>query len=169
MIYWAWTFQLPLSFANMAWGPPPVCRTLTTKCCRACVLTIRRSSALSTTSTSPKFSGTCVIVSTIPTPYRRPTEALPEDIVDGALAPTDEYERREQNRHFQAAYGRLTAEQQHVLALRFGQGYSLEETASVMKKNVNAVKALQVRALGALQRSLGASSPRSGAPREGDE
>ena len=87
--------------------------------------------------------------------YRRPTEALPEDVVDGAPAPTDVFERREENRRFQAAYGRLTAEQQHVLALRFGQGYSLEETASVMQKNVNAIKALQFRALGALQRSLG--------------
>ncbi len=87
--------------------------------------------------------------------YRRPTEALPDDVVDGAPAPTDEYERREQARRFQVAYGCLTAEQQHVLALRFGQGYSLEETASVMQKNVNAVKALQFRALNALQRSLG--------------
>ncbi len=87
--------------------------------------------------------------------YRRPTEALPEDVVDGSPAPTDEYERREQNRRFQVAYSGLTAEQQHVLALRFGQGYSLEETASVMQKNVNAVKALQFRALNALQRSLG--------------
>ncbi len=87
--------------------------------------------------------------------YRRPTEALPEDVMDGAPAPTDELERREQARRFQVAYGGLTAEQQHVLALRFGQGYSLEETASVMQKNVNAVKALQFRALSALQRTLG--------------
>ncbi|HEX8993493.1 MAG TPA: sigma-70 family RNA polymerase sigma factor [Anaerolineales bacterium] len=90
--------------------------------------------------------------------YRRPTEALPEDVIDQASVPTDEYERREQGRRFQAAYGGLTAEQQDVLALRFGQGYSLEETASVMKKNVNAVKALQFRALSALHRSLGEGS-----------
>jgi RNA polymerase sigma-70 factor (ECF subfamily) len=87
--------------------------------------------------------------------YRRPTEALPEDVVDGASTPTDEYERREQNRRFQMAYSYLTSEQQHVVALRFGQGYTLEETAAVMQKNVNAVKALQFRALAALQRSLG--------------
>ncbi len=87
--------------------------------------------------------------------YRRPTDALPEDVLDNASGPTDEYERREQNRRFQAAYGRLTNEQQHVLALRFGQGYSLDETAAVMQKNVNAVKALQFRALAALQRALG--------------
>ena len=49
----------------------------------------------------------------------------------------------------------LTPEQQDVLALRFGQGYSLEETAAHMKKKVNAVKALQFRALAALQRQIG--------------
>lgn len=87
--------------------------------------------------------------------YRRPTEDLPDDLMDHASAPTDEFDRREQNRRFQSAYAELTAEQQHVLALRFGQGFSLEETASVLQKNVNAVKALQFRALAALQRTLG--------------
>ena len=87
--------------------------------------------------------------------YRRPTEALPEEIVDRGSGPTDEFDRREQNRRFQSAYEQLTSDQQHVLALRFGQGYSLDETAAVMQKNVNAVKALQFRALGALQRVLG--------------
>jgi RNA polymerase sigma-70 factor, ECF subfamily len=87
--------------------------------------------------------------------YRRPTEALPEDLADHGSVTTDEFDRREQYRRFQLAYGELTAEQQHVLALRFGQGYSLEETASVLQKNVNAVKALQFRALAALHRNLG--------------
>lgn len=87
--------------------------------------------------------------------YRRPVEALPDDVLDHASGPIDEFDRREENRRFQAAYTRLTAEQQHVLALRFGEGYSLDETASIMQKNVNAVKALQFRALAALQRSLG--------------
>lgn len=87
--------------------------------------------------------------------YRRPTEALAEDVMDQTQAPTDEFDRREQNRRFQLAYGQLTSDQQHVLALRFGEGYSLEETASVLQKNVNAVKALQFRALAALQRNLG--------------
>jgi len=87
--------------------------------------------------------------------YRRPTGELPEDVVDHGAALADEFDRREQNRRFQAAYGRLTAEQQHVLALRFGEGYSLEETASVLQKKINAVKALQFRALAALHRTLG--------------
>ncbi|MGE5073033.1 MAG: sigma-70 family RNA polymerase sigma factor [Anaerolineae bacterium] len=87
--------------------------------------------------------------------YRRPTEDLPDDVLDHASGPIEEFDRREQNRRFQTAYAQLTAEQQHVLALRFGQGYSLEQTAAVMQKNVNAVKALQFRALSALQRCLG--------------
>ncbi|MBI1793468.1 MAG: sigma-70 family RNA polymerase sigma factor [Chloroflexi bacterium] len=87
--------------------------------------------------------------------YRRPTEALSENQLDSAPAPHDEFDRREQARNFRQAYTQLTPEQQHVLALRFGQGFSLEETSSVLKKNVNAVKALQFRALAALQRSIG--------------
>jgi RNA polymerase sigma-70 factor (ECF subfamily) len=86
--------------------------------------------------------------------YRRPTEPLLDDFSDPGPALGAQIERREQAREFQLAYGKLTDEQQHVLALRFGEGYSLEETAAVLKKNANAVKALQFRALAALQRNL---------------
>ena len=87
--------------------------------------------------------------------YRRPTEALSDAMPDGAVGIHAEVDLREQNRMVQAAYAQLTSEQQDVLALRFGQGYSLEETATYMKKKVNAVKALQFRALAALQRQIG--------------
>ncbi len=87
--------------------------------------------------------------------YRRPTETLPEDLPDRSALPPEEFDRREQTHSFREAYSRLTSEQQHVLALRFGEGYSLEQTALVMKKKVNAVKALQFRALSALQRNIG--------------
>lgn len=86
--------------------------------------------------------------------YRRPTTDLPEDLADPAAAPMDEFDKRQRSRDFRQAYARLTNEQQHVLALRFGEGYSLEETAGVLKKNINAVKALQFRALAALQRIM---------------
>ncbi|HUI88085.1 MAG TPA: sigma-70 family RNA polymerase sigma factor [Anaerolineales bacterium] len=86
--------------------------------------------------------------------YRRATESLPEDLSDPDPAPAELFDEREQKRTVRQAYARLTSDQQHVLALRFSQGYSLEETASVMKKNVNAVKALQFRALAALQRNI---------------
>jgi RNA polymerase sigma-70 factor (ECF subfamily) len=57
------------------------------------------------------------------------------------------------------ALARLTAEQQHVLTLRFGDGYSLQETAEIMKKKTNAIKALQFRALAALRRGVGEETP----------
>jgi len=87
--------------------------------------------------------------------YRRPTESLAESMPDDSASVHAEVDLREQNRMVRTAYAQLTAEQQHVLALRFGQGYSLEETAVHMKKNVNAIKALQFRALSALQRRIG--------------
>ena len=86
--------------------------------------------------------------------YRRPVEALSDSLPDEHASVLAEVDAREQNRSVQAAYAQLTAEQQHVLALRFGQGYSLEETATHLKKNTNAVKALQFRALAALQRQI---------------
>ena len=87
--------------------------------------------------------------------YRRPVEALSDSMPDEHSSVMAEVDARERTRSVQAAYAQLTAEQQHVLALRFGQGYSLEETAAHLKKNTNAVKALQFRALAALQRQIG--------------
>jgi RNA polymerase sigma-70 factor, ECF subfamily len=49
---------------------------------------------------------------------------------------------------------RLTPDQQNVLALRFSQELSLELTAQIIGKSVNAVKVLQFRALAALRRLL---------------
>ena len=88
--------------------------------------------------------------------YKRPTEVLPEGTPDDSV-PTlsDEIDHRDQVDAVRAAYAQLTPDQQNVLALRFGDGYSLEETAQIMKKNVNAIKALQFRALAALQRNTG--------------
>lgn len=87
--------------------------------------------------------------------YRRVEEEIPESLPDLQPGPAHQVDQREQNRAVQNAYTKLTAEQQHVLALRFGQGYSLEETAEHLNKNINAVKALQFRALAALQREIG--------------
>ena len=87
--------------------------------------------------------------------YRRPEEEISESLPDRGPSIAAEVDQREQNRLVNDAYAQLTPEQQHVLALRFGQGYSLEETAAFMNKNVNAVKALQFRALAALQREVG--------------
>jgi RNA polymerase sigma-70 factor (ECF subfamily) len=48
----------------------------------------------------------------------------------------------------------LTREQQEVLALRFFNDCTVEETAHAMGKNTGAIKVLQHRALGALRRHL---------------
>ena len=88
--------------------------------------------------------------------YQRPTEELSDILPNGLFSSlTDEVDHREMVRSFWLAYSHLTPEQQNVLALRFGTCYSLEETARIMQKNVNAVKALQFRALAALQRKVG--------------
>lgn len=54
----------------------------------------------------------------------------------------------------QQAIRMLTAEQQEVLILRFGQRLSLQETADIMGKRVNAVKSLQFRAVDHLRQAL---------------
>jgi len=87
--------------------------------------------------------------------YRRPVENLSEALPDETSNIHDKIDLREKNRKINLAYQNLTSEQQHVIALRFGQGYSLEETAKFLKKKVNAVKALQFRALASLQRLIG--------------
>ncbi len=84
----------------------------------------------------------------------RPQVQLSDNLVSHADDPVGGAEKRADARVLQAALHRLTPEQQHVLALRFGGEFSLEETASAMGKNANAVKALQFRALAALRRFL---------------
>ena len=87
--------------------------------------------------------------------YRRPIEVLSDSMPDHASSLTDEIDYRQQTDSVREAYAQLTPDQQNVLALRFGSGYSLEETATVMQKNINAIKALQFRALQALHRNIG--------------
>lgn len=53
------------------------------------------------------------------------------------------------------AFKMLSDDQQEVLILRFGQGCNLEETADIMGRNVNAVKALQFRAINTLRQIFG--------------
>ena len=87
--------------------------------------------------------------------YRRPTTEMPEDLIDRSDSPSQEFDQNHQNNLTREALQHLTPDQQTVLTLRFGQGYSLEETAAVMKKKSNAIKALQFRALAALRRQVG--------------
>ena len=87
--------------------------------------------------------------------YKHKTESIEnEDQFVASGSPEDSLELSMQNQQLREAIDKLTPEQQQVLALRFAGEYSLEETAAAMKKTINAVKALQFRAVEALKRLL---------------
>lgn len=88
--------------------------------------------------------------------YSRPVEAVEdhEDHLSASDNPESSFDRAWQSQQLQHAMQQLTHEQQEVLALRFMQEYSLEQTAAHMRKSVNAVKALQFRAIESLKRFL---------------
>ena len=52
------------------------------------------------------------------------------------------------------AMRQLTDEQAEVLSLRFLEGYSIQEVASMMNKTEGAIKALQYRAVATLRQLL---------------
>lgn len=87
--------------------------------------------------------------------YRRKTEELSDEMQADTPGLLSMLEGKEQHKHIRAALGKLTPDQQNILALRFGSGYSLEQTAEAIGKKVNAVKQLQFRALASLRRYLG--------------
>lgn len=72
----------------------------------------------------------------------------------GHTSQPNHVKRVEQQDLLSAAIEKLTGDQQHVIALRFGTGMSIEETARVMDKKENAVKALQFRAIRSLRQEL---------------
>ncbi len=96
-----------------------------------------------------------LVVDHIRRKYRHPSQAISDALEFDGPGTSEQVEQRLASHALHQALVQLTEDQQQVLALRFGQGYSLEETAVVMKKKINAVKALQFRALGSLQRLMG--------------
>jgi len=75
---------------------------------------------------------------------------LVDDLVADSPSLTDQAHLAQLVPMLKNALHQLTEEQQHVIALRFGQGLSLGETAELLDKSVGAIKALQHRALAAL-------------------
>lgn len=53
-----------------------------------------------------------------------------------------------------SALDELTEDQQHILALRFGQGMPIKDVAETVNKSEGSVKMLQVRAIAALTRIM---------------
>jgi len=82
------------------------------------------------------------------------TIPLMEDLVADEPSLTDQVQLAALGPVLRKALLKLTEEQQHVIALRFGQELSLAETAQLMDKTVGAVKALQHRALNSLARFM---------------
>ncbi len=79
---------------------------------------------------------------------------LDESVPSQAIGPEQGVENRmilEQLRH---ALSNLTEDQQHVLALRFGQSISIREVAKIVNKSEGSVKMLQMRAVAALTRQM---------------
>lgn len=76
-----------------------------------------------------------------------------QDDLDSAVA------ERLSHQRLRSAIGRLTPDQQQVLALRFGQQLTAREVGEVIGKSVSAIEALQHRALAALRRILDAPHP----------
>jgi RNA polymerase sigma-70 factor (ECF subfamily) len=89
---------------------------------------------------------------------RRSKRTKTQRLEDGAAnAPhtKDEAESVAMWQSVSAAFRKLTIEQQQVLVSRFIEGLSLAETADLMGKNENAIKALEFRALKSVRRILG--------------
>lgn len=82
------------------------------------------------------------------------TLPLLEDLVADTPSLADQAYLSQLGPTLKKAMLQLTEDQQHVVALRFGQGLSLAETAESMDKTVGAIKALQHRALAALARIM---------------
>jgi RNA polymerase sigma-70 factor (ECF subfamily) len=85
---------------------------------------------------------------------RRPVAELDEGLVSEVPGPGARVEGRDEVASLYDALRSLTDEQRDVIQLRFMEARSLAETARAMDRSINAVKALQHRALAALGRLL---------------
>ncbi len=77
----------------------------------------------------------------------RTTDPLPIHLVDPQPSPLEHALRQDTIEEVHNALSALPESQRDVLIYRFLLGYNLEETAHIMDKSVNAIKALQHRAL----------------------
>lgn len=90
------------------------------------------------------------------------TVPLFEDLIADEPSLTDQAHLAHLAPTLKMAIRNLTEDQQHVIALRFGQGLNLAETAQIMGKSVGAIKALQHRALASLARLIPAEVTHDG-------
>lgn len=96
--------------------------------------------------------------------YFRKVYAHPEDGLSGAEVIEANYdplallEANSLQAIVRSALKELTQEQQKVIALRFSGELSIEEIAQIMGKKINAIKALQFRALTSLRKKIGSTN-----------
>ncbi len=86
--------------------------------------------------------------------YRTHRETFPLDTArarESTIDPLEAAERTFTSGQIRVALQHLTHDQQRVVVLRFLEGYSTSEVASIMDKDPDAIRALQHRALRALQ------------------
>ncbi len=86
--------------------------------------------------------------------YRTHRETFPLDTArakESTIDPLEAAERTFTSSQIQSALMHLTHDQQRVVVLRFLEGYSTSEVAAIMDKDPDAIRALQHRALRALQ------------------
>ena len=86
--------------------------------------------------------------------YNKPSDPLHEGLPASSGDPVSISEKHTRQEILRLGLSQLTPEQQNVLALRFGSGCSLVETAEIMGKKTNAIKQLQFRALVALRKHI---------------
>lgn len=77
------------------------------------------------------------------------------DVEDGRPGPEWQVEFRLTAEEVSRACARLAKAQREVIALRFGAGLSVRETAEALGKSENSVKVLQHKAIARLQKLLG--------------
>ncbi|MCC7161554.1 MAG: sigma-70 family RNA polymerase sigma factor [Anaerolineae bacterium] len=101
--------------------------------------------------------------------YRTHRQVLPIEVAENRESGDDPFEAVERMSvlaQVRGAIGNLTNEQQKVVTMRYFEGYSIREIANKMGKAPDAVRAMQHRALKALQPRMRASEP-LGDPRRG--
>jgi RNA polymerase sigma-70 factor (ECF subfamily) len=86
--------------------------------------------------------------------YRAPQVELNDGLADPQATPTSLTVSALQREELRQAVATLPEEQQHVIALRFGQDIPIQQVARMMGKTEGAVKQLQARAVAALARKM---------------
>ncbi len=87
--------------------------------------------------------------------YRMATAPLSESLPDGSQDHVADVERQSQLEVVRKAAEKLPEAQRQVIALRFGAGLSVAETAAALGKSGNNVKVLQHKAIARLKKLVG--------------